>query len=57
MFNLSHQILKSLCSLNHFPINEGEMTFWGLRGLLPIDENNHEFATEQLVQTLIKEKN
>lgn len=50
MFKIDSQILKNLNSINHFQINENELIFMGLRGLLPIDENNHEYKDEHLVQ-------
>ena len=50
MFSINNEILKNLCSINHFSIDEGKMIFIGLRGLLPVNEYNNEFAQEHLVQ-------
>lgn len=38
--------LRRLCEINSFPIPEDGMVFLGLRGCLPVDEDNEDFAAE-----------
>jgi hypothetical protein len=42
-FELSHKLLLAICSRNFFPIPEDRMVFFGLRGCLPVDPEDHEF--------------
>lgn len=50
MFTINSNILETLSSINHFTINEDELIFFGLRGTLPVDEDNHEYQKDHLVQ-------
>ena len=46
MFTLKEEYLATLCQLNHFPIPDDEMIFFGLRGCLPINDTDHAFRLE-----------
>ncbi|MBN1300081.1 MAG: peptidoglycan-binding protein [Melioribacteraceae bacterium] len=50
MFNLSVNDLKTLCRLNMFSVKNEDMLFFGLRGCLPLDENNFEFGTHHRLE-------
>ncbi len=45
--NESH--LQRLCQINGFPVPNDGIVFFGLRGCLPGDEDNHEFQNEQIL--------
>lgn len=51
MFALSQQHLRRLCQINSFAVPDGDgLIFFGLRGLLPVNENDHEFRLLHQVQ-------
>ena len=52
MFTLKESDLTLLCQLNHFPIPGDEMIFFGLRGCLPIQDTDHTFRTEHMVEVV-----
>lgn len=43
---LNEKDLRRLCEINSFPIPLDRMIFFGLRGCLPEDDEDHEFKTE-----------
>lgn len=47
MFQLTSDLLARLCAINHFPVPTGGMVFFGLRGCLPADPDDHAFAAER----------
>ena len=51
MFTLAEKHLSKLCEQNSFEIGSGEMVFFGLRGCLPVDDNDHTFRKEQQLKT------
>lgn len=53
VFTLNENHLRRLCQINSFPVPDDGIVFFGLRGCLPVEEDNHEFRAEQ---TLILEE-
>ncbi|HEX7120182.1 MAG TPA: peptidoglycan-binding domain-containing protein [Longimicrobiales bacterium] len=47
MFQLTAERLARLCAINHFPVPDDGMVFFGLRGCLPADPDDHAFAAER----------
>lgn len=52
MFRLTESHLRVLCELNCFEYPKSKMVFFGLRGCLPLDENNHTFANEHSMELI-----
>lgn len=52
MFTLKEENITTLCQLNHFPIPDDEMIFFGLRGCLPINDADHTFRNEHEVEVV-----
>jgi hypothetical protein len=50
MFTINSDHLEMLCSINSFEISESELIFFGLRGALPIDEDNNNYQEEHIIQ-------
>lgn len=50
MFQIDSAVLHKLCSYNSFQINNKELIFFGLRGLLPVDDNNFDFQESHFVK-------
>jgi hypothetical protein len=50
MFKLTSEHLQELCALNSFPVSDAEMVFFGLRGCLPVNGDDHGFAKTQTVE-------
>ncbi len=48
-FILREDNLKRLCEINSFQVPTDEMIFFGFRGCLPLDDENHEFQKEHRV--------
>ncbi len=44
MFQLTSDLLERLCAINHFPVPAEGMVFFGLRGCLPANPDDHAFA-------------
>ena len=51
MFILTEEHLLHLWELNQFPVPKDRWVFFGLRGCLPANDNNHSFAKEHPVKT------
>jgi hypothetical protein len=49
-FELSHSLLLALCARNFFPAPGDGMIFFGLRGCLPVDPEDHSFAESQTLK-------
>lgn len=49
-FELTHDLMLAICERNFFPLPDNEMVFFGLRGCLPIDPEDHSFAASRSVQ-------
>jgi hypothetical protein len=49
MFTLKESHLKKLCKINSYQLPETEIIFFGIRGCLPVNDNNSEFKKEQAV--------
>ena len=49
MFKIDSDVLRRLCTNNSFQVNNKELIFLGLRGLLPLDESNFDFEEAHLV--------
>jgi len=45
-FTINDDIIRRLCQINSFPIPTDGMVFFGFRGCLPVDDNNHQFQNE-----------
>jgi len=43
MVTLLEEHLRRLCALNHFLIPDQPLVFFGLRGAIPVNDENHEF--------------
>lgn len=50
MFILTEEHLLQLWELNQFPVPKDRWVFFGLRGCLPVNDNDHSFAKEHPVQ-------
>jgi hypothetical protein len=50
MFILTEDHLLQLWELNQFPVPKDRWVFFGLRGCLPVNDNDHSFAREHPVQ-------
>jgi hypothetical protein len=50
VFALTSANLDEICMLNEFPIVRSAMVFFGIRGSLPIDPNNHSFQTQHALR-------
>ena len=48
-YTLTEQHLHRLCEINNFNLPTGQMILFGLRGCLPVDTTDHDFATEHEV--------
>ena len=46
MFTLKEISLHRLCEINNFKIPENSMIFFGLRGCIPVNDENQFFAEE-----------
>lgn len=44
---LREEHLRRLCELNHFPLPDQPLVFFGLRGALPVNDENHEFGSSR----------
>lgn len=44
---LREEDLRTLCRLNHFPIPNHSLVFFGLRGAIPVNDENHEFGSSR----------
>lgn len=44
---LREEHLRMLCALNHFPIPDQSLIFFGLRGVTPVNDENHEFGSSR----------
>ena len=42
---LLEEYLRMLCTLNHFPIPAQPLVFFGLRGAIPVNDENHDFGS------------
>ena len=49
MFKIDSDLLRKLCENNSFQVNDNELIFFGLRGLLPVDESNFDFEETHFV--------
>lgn len=47
-FQFKERQLRKLCRINSFPIQDKKLVFFGLRGCLPADEDNHDLKGEQI---------
>ncbi len=50
MFTLKEEHLKRLCQINHFHVPSDGIIFFGLRGCIPINDDDHEFRNEHQVE-------
>lgn len=46
MFTLKERSLHRLCEINNFKMSENGMIFFGLRGCIPVNDENQSFADE-----------
>lgn len=46
---ITHSLLRRLCRLSAFPINESEMIFFGLRGCVPTDPDDQSWGKTRIV--------
>lgn len=44
---LREEHLRRLSALNHFPIPDHPLVFFGLRGAIPVNDENHEFGSSR----------
>lgn len=44
---LREEHLRMLCALNHFPIPDQSLILFGLRGVTPVNDENHEFGSSR----------
>src|SRR5436190_20011115 len=44
MFVLTEDDLRNLWALNHYPVDGNGWILFGLRGCLPVNDENHKFA-------------
>jgi len=49
-FSLTDKTLRRLCEVNNFNLPEDKMVFFGLRGMLPLNLEDHSFKGEQVVE-------
>lgn len=49
-FELTHDLMLLLCGRNFFPVPEDRMVFFGLRGCLPVDPEDHSFRAAQTLK-------
>ena len=49
-FELSHSLLLALCARNFFSVSENGMVFFGLRGCLPVDPEDHSFGASRTLK-------
>ena len=49
-FELSHELMIRLCARNSFAVPESGMVFFGLRGCLPVDPEDHSFGESQTLR-------
>lgn|GEM_PF-1431161 len=49
-FELTHKLMLSICARNFFPIPEDRMVFFGLRGCLPVDPEDHSFLASRTLK-------
>jgi hypothetical protein len=49
-FTLTDKDLRKLCEVNNFSVPTNEMVLFGLRGLLPVNLEDHTFKTEHNVE-------
>jgi hypothetical protein len=50
-FVINHRLMRALCARNFFPVPEDGMVFFGLRGCLPADPEDHSFAGSHTLNT------
>ena len=43
---LHEEHLRMLCALNHFPIPDQSLVFFGLRSAIPVNDENHDFGSD-----------
>ena len=46
IFKISEDHLRRLCQINSFKISGNGMVFFGFRGCMPVNDENHEFQKE-----------
>lgn len=49
-YTLTEQHLRRLCKINNFDVPMNKMLFFGLRGCLPVDTSDPDFAAQHDVQ-------
>jgi len=49
-FTLTDKNLRKLCEVNSFITSSNEMVFFGLRGMLPVNLEDHTFRVEQILE-------
>ncbi|MGC2352887.1 MAG: peptidoglycan-binding domain-containing protein [Candidatus Udaeobacter sp.] len=49
-FELDHKLLSAVCARNFFPIPDDQMVFFGLRGCLPVDPEDHSFQPSRTLK-------
>lgn len=51
-YTLTEQHLHRLCEINNFNVPTDQMIFFGIRGSLPVDTSNHDFAAQHDLSSL-----